>query len=229
MLKKLLLISLIFSSTIYAIQNPELFGKAYNLKTNADTNYSRPQEFGRHVPTPENFKSEATGHNWAVLSWESNSTSSSNTLSFHIYRNGILLTELPANQQTYKDKFLQQQATYRYEIFALDKSGWSSQRRSISLMTKKNAKPVFTHAQSSLQLRAIRGIGLKIHVFRAMDTDGDPLYFKVKNKDYEKFMINQNTGELVNRKYLVRDNQYRFTVEVSDGMNKSEIDVVLNT
>ena len=226
MLKKLLLIGLVFSSTLYAIQNPEVFGQVYNLETsdriNEKINNNRPQEFGRHVPTPENFKAEAIGHNWAILSWES-TNDTSNTLSYHIYRNDILLTELPANQQAYKDKFLLQEETYRYEIFSLDKSGWNSKATSLTLTTQANSKPEFINTQKQIHLNNIKGVGLKIYHFSAVDLNNDPLYFKIKGKDADKFMIHQTSGELVNRKYLVRDYDYQLTVEVSDGMDKSTL------
>ncbi len=232
MLKKLLLIGLVFSSTLYAIQNPDVFGQAYNLETsdriNEKINNNRPQEFGRHVPTPENFKAEAVGHNWAILSWESTSDNS-NILSYHIYRNDILLTELPANQQTYKDKFLLHNESYKYEIFSLDKSGWNSKATSITLTTQANNKPEFVSAKKRIQLNKIKGVGLKIHHFNAVDLNNDPLYFKIKGKDADKFMIHQSSGELVNRKYLVRDYVYQLTIEVSDGMDKSTLKLSINT
>jgi len=232
MLKKLLLIGLVFSSTLYAIQNPGVFGQAYDLEAsdsiNEKINKNRPQEFGRHVPTPENFKAEAIGHNWAILSWES-TTDTNNTLSYHLYRNDILLIELPANQLTYKDKFLLQEETYKYEIFSLDKSGWNSKATNITLTTQSNSKPEFVSTKNEIQLHNIKGVGLKIHHFVAVDLNNDQLYFKIKGKDAEKFMINQASGELVNRKYLVRDYNYQITVEVSDGMAKSMLGFSINT
>ncbi len=232
MLKKLLLIGLVFSSTLYAIQNPDVFGQAYTLETsdriNEKINHNRPQEFGRHVPTPENFKAEAIGHNWAILSWESTSDIS-NTLSYHLYRNDILLTELPANQLTYKDKFLLQEENYIYEIFSLDKSGWNSKASSLTLTTQANGKPEFVSTQNHIQLNNIKGVGLKIHHFNAVDSNNDSLYFKIKGKDADKFMIHQTSGELVNKKYLVRDYNYKITVEISDGMDKSTLKLTIKT
>jgi len=232
MLKKLLLIGLVFSSTLYAIQNPDVFGQAYDLEAsdsiNEKINKNRPQEFGRHVPTPENFKAEAIGHNWAILSWES-TAGTNNTLSYHLYRNDILLIELPANQQTYKDKFLLQEETYKYEIFSLDKSGWNSKATNITLTTQSNSKPEFVSTKNEIQLHNIKGVGLKIHHFVAVDLNNDQLYFKIKGKDADKFMIHQASGELVNRKYLVRDYNYQITVEVSDGMAKSMLGFSINT
>jgi len=232
MLKKLVLIGLVFSSTLYAIQNPDVFGQAYKLETsdqiNERINNNRPQEFGRHVPTPENFKAEAIGHSWTILSWESTSDTS-NTLSYHLYRNDILLTELPANQLTYKDKFLLQEEHYKYELFSLDKSGWNSKATSLVLTTHANSKPEFISTQKRIQLNNIKGVGVKIHHFKATDANDDSLYYKIKGKDADKFMIHQTSGELVNRKYLVRDYNYQLTVEVSDGMHKSTFNLTIET
>ncbi len=228
MFKKMLLTTIIFASTYYGIQNPLVFGHSYDLTTSDTFSGNRPQDFRRVLSTPTNFKAETSGHNWIILSWEPGENSS-NILSYHIYRDGILLTELSANQHTFKDKFLSPQQSYRYRVATLEKSGWSSSSEPIIASTKRNAIPVFTHAQDNLTLNYTSPIGSHISTYTAKDNDQDTLYFKLTGKDENIFLINQNTGKLINRKFLIQDKKYYINIEISDGMGKSIVKVTLNT
>ncbi len=228
MFKNLILISIIFSSTLYAIQNPNLLGSSYDLSSKQSNFNNRPQEFNQVISKPINFKIENKGHNWATLSWQANDNSHSIT-GYHLYRDNILLAELSANQLIYKDTFLLESKNYNYEIYALGDTGWRSPANTLAVKTNKNSVPKITNSVAVININGINGIGNHVYTFIAVDANKDKLYFKLLGDDSARFLINQATGKLINKKYLVRQKEYRLTVEVSDGMSKSQSNMTIRT
>ncbi len=228
MFKNLLLISIIFSSTLYAIQNPSILGSTYNLKSSSDTDQYRPQEFKQTISKPLNFNIENKGHNWATLSWQTSDNSQS-IMSYHLYRNRILLAELPASQKIYKDTFLLQDQKYQYEVYAIGETGWRSPANSLELKTHKNASPKILNMRTNINFKNINGIGNYIYTFTAQDKNKDKLYFKLKGKDANRFLLSQDSGKLINKKYIVRQKTYHLIIEVSDGMSRAQHNFTVQT
>ncbi len=228
MFKNLFLISIIFSSTLYAIQNPSILGATYNLKSSGDTHQYRPQEFNQTISKPHNFDINNKGHNWAVLSWQTKDDSLP-IMSYHLYRNKILLAELPASQRIYKDTFLLQDQKYQYDIYAIGETGWRSPANSLELKTHKNSSPRILNMRANIEFKNINGIGNYIHTFTAQDNNNDQLYFKLKGEDANRFLLNQDSGKLINKRYIVRQKTYHLIIEVSDGMSRAQYDFTVQT
>ncbi len=228
MFKNLLLISIIFSSTLYAIQNPSILGSTYNLKSSGDTDQYRPQEFKQTISKPQSFNIENKGHNWATLSWKASDNSQS-VMSYHLYRNKILLAELAASQRIYKDTFLLQDQKYQYEVYAIGETGWRSPANSLELKTHKNASPKILNMRANINFKNINGIGNYIYTFTAQDKNNDKLYFKLKGKDANRFLLSQDSGKLINKKYIVRQKTYHLIIEVSDGMSRAQHNFTVQT
>lgn len=220
---------LIVSCAWYGVDN---LGKSTSSAVIQDNSKSIPHEFYEtttYIKAPETFEVNAVGNNWTVLSWTSNADKSQLN-GFQIYRNNILLTELSKNQFSFKDSFLKQNQTYTYDIYAINKDGWKSDKISLTTQTKENKKPAFisSHLQKITTKSNIE-IGSELFQFEAKDTDGDDIYYQLSGKDAERFLINENDGKLINREYLKSETDYEVIVSASDGMDKTAINLTINT
>ncbi len=229
MISKFIFFILISSSVTYAIKHPESFGNQYNL--NKKTHSSNLESFDykpQYAAKLEKFQLEKKGHNWAILSWDAPS-SSHNNHSHHIYRNKVLIAKLNAQQFVFKDKFLEPEKKYHYEIHASNIEGWNSPKSSLTLTTLENLPPVILIKKTTIYTSHLNEIGTLIHKFSAWDKNKDKLYYKLKGKNASSFMINQNTGELINKIYLLDQRNYNISVQVSDGIEKSSVDIIIST
>lgn len=219
---------IVISCAWYGVDN---LGKSTSSAIIKD-NKSAPQEYYEHstyIKAPEMFEVNAVGNNWAVLSWESNADKSQLN-GFQIYRNNILLTELNKNQFSFKDNFLKQDHSYTYDIYAVNKDGWKSEKISLTTQTKTNEKPQFknTNTQKIITKSNIE-IGKELYQFHANDIDGDNIYFQLSGKDADFFLINEKDGKLINLKHLRSESSYELIVSVSDGMDKNQMSVSVST
>lgn len=220
---------LVVSCAWYGVDN---LGKSTSSSVIQEHDKVIPEEYyetSTYIKAPETFEANAVGNNWAILSWSSNADKSKLN-GFQIYRNNILLTELTKNQFSFKDTFLQHNQNYQYDIYAINKDGWKSDKVTLNTKTKENAKPDFTPSTSNAIIaKSNIDIGSELYHFTAKDLDGDDIYFQISGKDADFFLINENDGKLINRKFLRSESHYEIVVSISDGMNKNQLDVLINT
>ncbi len=221
MIYKIIILLLISTSTLYAIQNPKKLGHNYHSNTFNDQAYTRPVQEREVMHSPTDFKSHSTDHTGTTLIWD-HPYNSTQKFNYQIYRNQILLTELPSSQKTFTDSYLQPSQNYKYEIYAIDESGWRSGSKKINVQTKENLEPILQSTVSSIELYRNTQLNTEIYTFLASDPNEDTLNFKLKGQDREYFSIDAQSGTLVNKKYLVRDKEYKLNIQVSDGTSLIE-------
>ena len=225
---KIFFILFIAASALYAFQNPNKMGNAYNTKDNLGRVIERPLEERENMPRPTQFLATSIGHNSSSLSWN-HPYNSNQKFAYQIYRNKVLLAELPSSQQIFKDQHLSPDRDYHYEIFAVDNTGWRSAANSLTIATSHNATPSFIQTPNMLELQHNLNLNSEIHKFYAQDANNDPLTFTIKGTDKTSFSINSETGTLTTQKYLVRDNKYHLQIEVSDGNSSTNIPFIIKT
>jgi hypothetical protein len=168
-----------------------------------------------------NVKLETRGHNWLIISWDLPVHIDSNVI-HHIYRNKVLIAELSAQQSVYKDTMLRPNHAYLYEIYSRHPENLNVSESRLLVTTLKNNKPELTLKTSLFNARNTEIIGSHIHTFKGTDDDNDRLYYNINGTDSNHFIINQHTGELINKSTLGKGKTYKFNVQVSDGMDKNE-------
>jgi hypothetical protein len=225
---KFLFILLITSSTLYAIQNPTKLGNTYNSKNSDGRSFERPLEERETMPSPIDFKVDHTSHNIVGLSWD-HPYNAQQKFAYQIYRNKVLLVELPSNQQVYNDQHLLPSQTYHYEIFAVDQTGWRSQPNNLKVTTQQNIAPTFMERITKIELKKSLELNSDLYTFDAQDLNNDPLNYTLKGQDKSLFTIDSKTGTLKNKQYLIRDKQYQLKIEVSDGNSVSSTPFVIKT
>jgi len=225
---KIIVLLLISTSTLYAIQNPKKLGHHYNSNNLNEQTHTRPLEARDVMHSPTDFQSHSTGHNGTTLAWD-HPYNSAQKFNYQIYRNQILLTELPSSQKTFTDSYLQPSQNYMYEIYAVDENGWRSSSKKINVQTKKNFAPIMQQTANSIELYRNTQLNTQIHTFFASDPNKDPLSYKLKGQDREFFSIDAQSGILVNKKYLVRDKEYKLNIQVTDGTSFVETPFSIKT
>ena len=216
MIYKIIILLLISTSTLYAIQNPQKLGHHYNSNKHNEQTYARPLQAREVMHSPTDFQSHNTGHNGTTLTWD-HPYNSAQKFNYQIYRNQILLTELPSSQKAFTDSYLQPSQSYMYEIYAVDENGWRSSSIKLNVQTKKNFAPIMQQTIGSIELYRNTQLNTEIHTFLAKDPNKDILSYKLKGLDREFFSIDARSGILVNKKYLMRDKEYKLNIQVSDG------------
>ena len=230
MLKNLILLSVILTCTWYALQEPEKEPRRQARQLDvATTVVSQSREdYERKIDKVSGFSAAATGHNWVILNWTASQTEQS-IQSFRLYRNNILLKELPAGQSSFKDSLLMNDQNYHYEIFVISSFGWKSAGSKTQVKTQKNSIPRIISPKNTVKLSPVNAIGEYLFTIKAQDKNKDRLYFTITGEDADKFMISQTTGKLINKEYLVREKDYKLQVEVSDGMSRNRRDIIIRT
>ena len=229
MIFKIIVLLLISTSTLYAIQNPKKLGhnNTHSNKYNEQA-YERPLEARDVMHSPTDFQSHNTDHTGTTLAWD-HPYNSAQKFIYQIYRNQILLTELPSNQKTFTDSYLQPSQNYMYEIYAVDENGWRSSSKKLNVQTKKNFAPIMQQTANSIELYRNTQLNTQIHTFFASDPNKDTLSYKLKGQDRGFFAIDAQSGILVNKKYLVRDKEYKLSIQVSDGTSFVETPFSIKT
>jgi hypothetical protein len=95
--------------------------------------------------------------------------------------------------------------------------------------TLKNTRPELTLKSSLFNAKNTEVIGSHIHTFTGTDNENDRLYYNINGTDSNHFIINQHTGELLNKSKLSKGKIYKFDVQVSDGMEKNEESIKIKT
>lgn len=228
MLNKIFTWLFIISSVSYGVKHSDEF--LWNAKqvSISDRSYTKKHYEYQSPEAPENFKVESIGHNWSILSWEAPKVANNN-YNYHIYRNKVLVANLSANQFVYKDTLLRQNQAYEYEIFASNLEGWASHKIKVNLKTRKNAAPYLSKNTIRVAMSHLAAVGTHVYTVVAKDQNDDTLYYTIKGKDSEKFMINNETGKIINREFLKAENIYHVNVEVSDGMSKTAVLLKIRT
>lgn len=228
MLNKIFTWLLIISSVSYGMKHSDdLFWHSKKVSI-SDRSYSK-KHFDRQSPeAPVNFKVESTGHNWSILSWEAPRVANNN-YNYHIYRNRVLIANLNSDQFVYKDTLLRQNQTYVYEIFASNVEGWASHKVKVSLKTRKNTAPDISKNMAKIRMNHLASVGTHVYTIKAKDKNNDELYYTIKGKDANKFMINNETGKIINKVHLTAQNTYQIHVVVSDGMSKKTLELSIRT
>jgi hypothetical protein len=175
---------------------------------------------GPSVKTSE-FKLETRGHNWLIISWDLPEHIDSNVV-HHIHRNKALIAELNAQQNVFKDTMLKPDHSYLYEIYSGHYENLNLSKSSLLVTTLKNTKPELTLKSNVFNVHNADIIGSHIHTFTGTDIDNDRLYYNINGTDSHYFIINQDTGELLNKLRLTKGKIYKFNVQVSDGMDRNE-------
>ena len=107
--------------------------------------------------------------------------------------------------------------------------GWASHKITVNLKTRKNTAPYLSKNTIRVAMSHLAAVGTHVYTVVAKDQNDDTLYYTIKGKDSEKFMINNETGKIINREYLKAENIYHVHVEVSDGMSKTALLLKIRT
>jgi hypothetical protein len=174
------------------------------------------------------MKLETRGHNWLIISWDLPEHIDSNVM-HHIYRNKELIAELSAQQSVFKDTMLKPNHSYLYEIYSRDSENIDLSESRLLVTTLKNTRPELTLKSSLFNAKNTEVIGSHIHTFTGTDNENDRLYYNINGTDSNHFIINQHTGELLNKSKLSKGKIYKFDVQVSDGMEKNEESIKIKT
>jgi hypothetical protein len=178
--------------------------------------------------TTSNVKLETRGHNWLIISWDLPVHIDSSVI-HHIYRNKELIAELSAQQSVFKDTMLKPNHSYLYEIYSRDSENIDLSESRLLVTTLKNTRPELTLKASLFNAKNTEVIGSHIHTFTGTDNENDRLYYNINGTDSNHFIINQHTGELLNKSKLSKGKIYKFDVQVSDGMEKNEESIKIKT
>ena len=225
---KFLFVLLITTSTLYAIQSPNGLGETHMTKNNQGKTFERPPEEREPMPRATEFKVDSTSHNSVSLSWD-HPYNDQQKFDYQIYRNKVLLVELPANQKMYIDEKLLPSQAYQYEIFAVDQTGWRSYPSHLSATTLENIAPTFLERITKIELKKNLELNSDLYTFDVQDLNNDPLNFTLKGQDKSLFAIDSETGTLKNKQYLIRDKQYQLQIEVTDGNSKATTPFTIRT
>ena len=222
MLNKIFTWLLIISSVSYGVKHSDDFLWSSKQVSISDRSYTKKHYEYQNPEAPENFKVESIGHNWSILSWEAPKVANNN-YNYHIYRNKVLVANLSSKQFVYKDTLLRQNQAYEYEIFASNLEGWASHKIKVNLKTRKNTAPNISKNKKRVSISHLVSVGTHIYTVIAKDKNNDELYYTIKGEDSDKFMINNETGKIINREHLQAHKIYQINVEVSDGMSKNAL------
>ena len=113
---------------IYAVNNK---GKSSPIQIKVTT----PKEL--IVPKDPTDLSARVDYRTIVLRWKDNS---SEETAFEIYRNGIYLTEVSADETTYKDEGVDLETDYEYKVYAINNNG----RSKPTVVNVKTGKEIYT-------------------------------------------------------------------------------------
>jgi hypothetical protein len=176
----------------------------------------------------DNVILEKRGHNWLIISWDLPANIDSNVI-HHIYRNKVLIAELGSQHSVFKDTMLKPNNSYLYEIYSRHSEKFELSESRLLVTTLKNTRPELTLKSSLFNARNTEAFGSHIHTFKGTDKDNDRLYYNINGTDSNHFIINQHTGELINKSKLAKGKTYELNVQVSDGMEKNEESIKIKT
>lgn len=208
-----------------------LFAFSVNMTLSvADDQVNLPMEVAltQSMTVSNGIQLEKIGHNWAIFSWNLPDLISDG-VKHHIFRNNKLIASLNSEQSVFKDFMLEPNTHYTYHIQSKFKPKFSEHLPKVSFTTLNNTKPKFDDIHEPISIPHDLRIGSHIYQFKATDYDTDKLYFNIKGKGEDVFMINQSTGALINGASLSKNQTYLIIVQVSDGMARQDLSVTIKT